>query len=269
MDQKILSFILPDSNTEQQREFVEHCSLFEKIPGLFYGILQLDDQQSEFLYLSKSIEAITGYPAENFSGTDGLRLFYAITPAEYNGDILERQINYRRQCCEPGFDFIKPYLLEINAALINRNGQKMKVRCLLVTLRYTKELGPLWVLVTYQRTDGLRIEELDRYRVLIENSLTEIQQFYIKVCPLPDNTDKIVDLPIKLITPVKHNPKITDKELEILKLIAEGYSSKEISSKLKISFHTAETHRKHLMDKFSARNAAELIKKATKVYWLE
>ncbi len=55
---------------------------------------------------------------------------------------------------------------------------------------------------------------------------------------------------------------MTPKEKEVLQLLAEGLSSKEIAGKLAISFHTVESHRKNLRQKFGARNVAEVITKA-------
>ena len=57
--------------------------------------------------------------------------------------------------------------------------------------------------------------------------------------------------------------QISSREVEVLKLIADGFSSKQIAEKLFISNHTAITHRKHLIKKFQAKNTAQLIKKAT------
>ena len=68
---------------------------------------------------------------------------------------------------------------------------------------------------------------------------------------------------------IKELNTLTNKETEILRLIANGLSTREISEFQFISFNTAETHRKHLLKKFEARNSAELIKKASKVYWLD
>ena len=62
--------------------------------------------------------------------------------------------------------------------------------------------------------------------------------------------------------------QITHQEYRVLKLIGNGFSSKQIAVELYISFHTAETHRRHLLHKFDARNSAELMKKATKEFWL-
>ncbi|HMB62288.1 MAG TPA: helix-turn-helix transcriptional regulator [Eudoraea sp.] len=58
---------------------------------------------------------------------------------------------------------------------------------------------------------------------------------------------------------------ISPREEQVLKLIADGFSSKQIAAKLYISNHTAISHRKHLIEKFQVRNTAQLIKKASKV----
>lgn len=58
--------------------------------------------------------------------------------------------------------------------------------------------------------------------------------------------------------------KITDRELEVLYLLGDGLSSGEIADKLCISNHTAISHRKHLLEKFEARNTAHLIRKASR-----
>ncbi len=55
---------------------------------------------------------------------------------------------------------------------------------------------------------------------------------------------------------------VTPKEKEVLALLAQGLSSKEIANKLSISFHTVESHRKNLRFKFDAKNSSELIMKA-------
>lgn len=52
---------------------------------------------------------------------------------------------------------------------------------------------------------------------------------------------------------------ITDRELEIVKLIAEGYSNKEIADKLFLSAHTVTTHRKNIMSKLGVNNTAGLV----------
>ncbi|WP_222852026.1 response regulator transcription factor [Cyclobacterium plantarum] len=60
------------------------------------------------------------------------------------------------------------------------------------------------------------------------------------------------------------NIEISNREREVLHLIGEGFSSKQIADKLYISIHTAISHRKHLIEKFAVKNTAQLIKEASK-----
>jgi two-component system response regulator NreC len=52
---------------------------------------------------------------------------------------------------------------------------------------------------------------------------------------------------------------ITDRELEIIALIAEGYSNKQIADRLCLSTHTVTTHRKNIMNKLQVNNTAGLV----------
>lgn len=56
---------------------------------------------------------------------------------------------------------------------------------------------------------------------------------------------------------------ISTIEKEVLRLIANGYSSKKNANLLFISNHTAISHRKHLLEKFHVKNTAHLVTKAT------
>ncbi|MEN6295755.1 MAG: response regulator transcription factor [Chloroherpetonaceae bacterium] len=56
------------------------------------------------------------------------------------------------------------------------------------------------------------------------------------------------------------NISITNKEKEVLKFLAEGFSSKEISQNLNISVRTVESHRYNLMNKLDLHSAAQLVR---------
>lgn len=57
-------------------------------------------------------------------------------------------------------------------------------------------------------------------------------------------------------------PDLTVREIEVLREVAEGLSTKMIAEKLSISSRTVETHRVNMMKKMVAHNTAELIKKS-------
>jgi len=64
-------------------------------------------------------------------------------------------------------------------------------------------------------------------------------------------------------------PKLTEREIEILRLIGKELSSQEIADKLFISFHTVESHRANLMSKAGVKNTAGLIRWATENDFLD
>jgi len=57
---------------------------------------------------------------------------------------------------------------------------------------------------------------------------------------------------------------LTDRELEIVKLVAEGYTTAEISKMLCRSIHTINTHRKNILNKLGLNNPSELVRYAVK-----
>lgn len=80
--------------------------------------------------------------------------------------------------------------------------------------------------------------------------------------------NRVLRQPEKPIINQADLPKPTKRELEIIKLIAKGHSSKEISQNLSISFETVQSHRKNLFHKYKINSSAELVVLASKTGWL-
>jgi DNA-binding NarL/FixJ family response regulator len=87
---------------------------------------------------------------------------------------------------------------------------------------------------------------------------------------------ELSDFLYKLHAREKHNELnnskkhlLTAKEEEIVRLIGEGLSAKEIADKLFISVHTSNTHRKNIYRKCNVRNASELVMFAVKTGIIE
>ena len=53
--------------------------------------------------------------------------------------------------------------------------------------------------------------------------------------------------------------KLTNKEIEIIKLLAKGLTTKDIANKIFISHHTVTTHRKNILNKLGFKNTSELV----------
>jgi len=72
------------------------------------------------------------------------------------------------------------------------------------------------------------------------------------------------DLKVSPVQPVNPVGALTPRQCEILQLFAEGFSTKEIASRLDISPRTVEFHKYQLMDSLKLQSSAELIHFAIK-----
>ena len=56
--------------------------------------------------------------------------------------------------------------------------------------------------------------------------------------------------------------ELTDRELEVFRLIGEGHGTRKIAEELHLSVKTVESYQAHIKDKLSLRNARELVQHA-------
>jgi len=80
-------------------------------------------------------------------------------------------------------------------------------------------------------------------------------------------SDEVLDLALESNErrPISDTPvNLTSSETDIVRLIANGMTTKEIASKRHISHHTVNTHRKNIFRKMEVSNSSELILRAIK-----
>jgi two-component system, NarL family, response regulator DevR len=63
-------------------------------------------------------------------------------------------------------------------------------------------------------------------------------------------------------------PPLTGRELEVLELVASGWSSQDIAEALRLDRRTVESHRARIMTKLGASNAADLVDRAYRLGYL-
>jgi DNA-binding NarL/FixJ family response regulator len=64
-------------------------------------------------------------------------------------------------------------------------------------------------------------------------------------------------------------PLLSERESEVVRLVARGYSNKEIAGKLDVSVKTVETYRYRAVEKLGLRNRADLVRYAIERGWLD
>ncbi len=61
--------------------------------------------------------------------------------------------------------------------------------------------------------------------------------------------------------------RLSDRELEVFRLIGQGFGTRQVAEKLHLSIKTIETYRAHIKEKLNLENATELVRHA--VQWVE
>lgn len=64
------------------------------------------------------------------------------------------------------------------------------------------------------------------------------------------------------------NNDLSEREVEVLRLVAWGYTNKEVASYLRISVKTVETHKANIMQKLDLKSRVEMVRYALRQGWL-
>jgi DNA-binding NarL/FixJ family response regulator len=81
-------------------------------------------------------------------------------------------------------------------------------------------------------------------------------------------SDKMLRQYIGRTEDLKHSPieDLTDRELEVFRMIGEGHGTRQIAEKLHLSVKTVESYQAHIKDKMSFRSARQLVQHA--IQWV-
>ena len=70
---------------------------------------------------------------------------------------------------------------------------------------------------------------------------------------------KAESVPSAINAPYPHKPSLTKREIEITRLVVQGFTNHKIAEKLSISLQTVQTHRKNVIRKTGSKNIMGLI----------
>ncbi|MDM1398113.1 PAS domain-containing protein [Myroides odoratimimus] len=211
-------------STKKQKQHKESEEL-----SIYFFIL--DYTKSTVLFVNSAFSRITGYNNDKFDldflidiiHKDDLNYFFE---KEEQGTSFTSKIQYNDH-----FRYIKKYSYRI----IKADGNSIRVA---------------------QESQALEINENgDLSKALITHKIINQDTF----C---EHTDyKIFDKVQNVYLDLNNNFNLTNRELEILTLIRQGLSSKQISALLNVSNNTIQTHRKNILAKTSSNSFIEVVKK--------
>ena len=124
-----------------------------------------------------------------------------------------------------------------------------------------------------QKADGTFIRVLQRNLILNldqNNNISHLLLVFTDISHLKKDNSKILyiinksDSSLTYIYSLADRRMIKDtflskREIEILKLLGKGYSSKEVAEELFISIHTVETHRRNMLEKTNIKDTSCLV----------
>ncbi|HQQ96442.1 MAG TPA: response regulator transcription factor [Cyclobacteriaceae bacterium] len=128
----------------------------------------------------------------------------------------------------------------------------------------TQQMKEVKVLILSMYTEEIYVDRFRRSRskgylfktAALDEVLTAIRTVHDGGTYFPTSAKKNVhqdDLFLKKL-------RLSGRELEVIQLVKEGLTTKEIASKLNISFYTAETHRKNIKVKIGIEGEAAFVK---------
>lgn len=137
--------------------------------------------------------------------------------------------------------------------------------------RLKKKHPLVHILVLSMHSEAHIISKLIKQEVngyLLKNAVKEELLTAVQTIVAGENyfSKEVKDIISESIFSRKYNPvpTLSEREKEILDLIGDEYTTKEIANKLSISQNTVESHRKNMFAKLSVKNVAGLIRIAIK-----
>jgi DNA-binding CsgD family transcriptional regulator len=231
-----------DSDIKDFSHYVRSNPLIENVLSIGPSFLyMLNYQTMQYIYISPNVENILGYdPAEMKEGGPEYIL------KRTHPDDLKELMNH-----------VFPKILDFYFSTPLE--ERKKIRC---TYDYRLKRTDGKYLRLMQQTIVIEMDKSGKPLVDI-GIISDITE-YKKTDTIKISLTKYDQEAgfLSLVSGVKEEEKkdrISERELQILKLLMQGYSSKKIADKLDISVNTVRNHRQNLMEKTRTKNIAELV----------
>jgi DNA-binding CsgD family transcriptional regulator len=194
-----------------------------------------------YLYMSSSVKNLLGYESKEIMAAGPeflLNLMHPDDLKELMGNTFKKLVEYYHNT---PLDQKKHIRSSYDYRIKRADGKYARLLQQTVVVDIDKDGNPL--------VDIGIISDITEYKK--DNKISLLISRY-------DQTEGFVTLN----TPPDLEPKkdrISQRELEILKLLMQGFSSKKIADELHISINTVKNHRQNLLEKTKSKNIAELI----------
>lgn len=229
-------------------------SLFEKHKGVLQklsdvsnsGICVFDVCKRQVVFYSSNFGKLLGYSPADYQET-GQHFFESKIHEDDKRDLSFNGVTVFKLFNNFSSDEKLNHKLVNEYRMLNSKNQYTRLIEQYQVLELDKR-GQVWLLIS--------IVDISPYQEEYKGSKSQLLNFRTgRIIPIEPSTNAQFEL--------------TKRELEVLKMVKDGYLSKEISDRLSISVHTVNTYRQRFLEKLGANNSFEAIMFASKLGLLD
>lgn len=227
---------------KRMREFAASLAILDKAASFFY---LFDFVGMRYLYCSESIEHVMGYTARDWIECGPDWVFSTV-----HADDVGRLKDLHRALFEHYYTLPvierKDYKYAWEMRVVRKDGQ------------------PIWLM---QQGSFIEVERNGR-PIITFDILSDITHFK-KDNSMTLTMFKNANSPnLKLYFPLTGTEPFTKREIELIRFLSQGFSSKEIAERLSISPHTVDTHRRNMIRKSGVSDSGKMIAFARNNGWI-
>ncbi|MFN0049835.1 MAG: LuxR C-terminal-related transcriptional regulator [Cytophagales bacterium] len=244
--------------------------LIKELERLSIPLFYNEYATGKIFFVNKAIEMLMGHPVEKYYA-ESMDFFVSLAEPEDMARIAQEIAAQTFEMAKNEYDLTKIPLLTFHNKFKHANGLWKWLEVQTFIIDFTKEKIPNRI-ITLVKDITPRIES----ELFLWSELQKREPNAEKFNMIKEQHDKIasnLNTEVKIdwqYLSLKYSPirTLSEREMEILQLIAKGKTTQEMAEMLYLSNHTIEAHRKNILKKFKVKNVAELITEASKSYWM-
>jgi DNA-binding CsgD family transcriptional regulator len=199
----------------------------------------VDHINLKILHISDTVDRLSGHSIKDFDDFNVLFALKLFTLEHHN--FIHVWVKWAFSIFEKKGSACNIRHVLCGVKLNHKKGHTMRLLFRQYPLEETATGLPVISVISIDDISHLMKEDFYWGRVIFGDKIVETNHFFSK-----DGEDKPYDI-------------ITDREKEVLVLLAQGKESKEIGDELFISYHTVDHHRRNMLNKLGVKDTTDLV----------
>jgi DNA-binding CsgD family transcriptional regulator len=247
---------------DELQRFIQYNEVYKNLCGDLVGNFHFNEStvaaftrcgtSTATTFLSHNFTRVFGYPRKLFIEGDLQFLLKHLHPDDLAAFILFAETSTLN--ASPWNETKENAVHEHCCRIKHFNGKWMWIKQKVIVLSVTPDRHIDIALLLFDDCTDAKQAQLNQHASLVEKSRKNSKLLDL-LAPVSIAQTKREKLRFTLEAPAS----LTPREKEIIQLVSQGASSKEIAAKLFISTHTVESHRKHILHKLRVKNAPQMV----------